>query len=116
MGGNVGTGARTFNFFPASTQLWATDFNAFTPTDIFDITVVGGSGTLFLDDVGPSSFFGFQDPMGLTSVAFENQNLSNYTFDNVTTAVPEPSSALLDAALGSREAVVEFLRRNASPS
>ena len=63
-----------------------------------DITAVGGSGTLVLDDVSPSDFFGFQDPMGLTSVTFQNVSpdvIGNYAFDDVTTAIPEPSTALL---------------------
>jgi hypothetical protein len=98
LAGTIGGGTRTFDAFPAATQLWGTDFAPFGPTDIFDITVVGGSGTLVLDDVAPSDFFGFEDPLGLTSVTFENVSIggqSNYVFDDVTTAVPEPSSALL---------------------
>jgi hypothetical protein len=76
-------GLRAFDAFPVGTQLWGTDFAAFNSTDIFDITVVGGSGTLVLDDVSPSDFFGFQDPMGLTSVTFQNVSpdvIGNYAF------------------------------------
>ena len=91
-------GLRAFDAFPMGTQLWGTDFAAFASADIFDITVVGGSGTLVLDDVAASEFFGFKDSMGLTSVGFENVSIegkSNYVFDDVTTAIPEPSTALL---------------------
>ena len=95
LAGNNGTGARTFDSFPTGTQLWGTDFAAFAPTDTFDVTVVGGSGTLLLEDVAAPDFFGFQDPMGLTSVTFQNLIGSNYSLDDVTTAIPEPSTALL---------------------
>lgn len=95
LAGNQGTGTRTFDALPGGTRIWGTDFAAFTSTDTFDVTVVGGSGTLVLSEVVPGDFFGFMDPAGLTSVAFANTGGSNYTLDDVTTAVPEPSTAVL---------------------
>lgn len=92
-------GTRVFDDFPTGTQLWGTDFAAIVPSNVFDITVVGGSGTLSLDDVVASDFFGFQDSLGITSVSFENTTsaapFGGYAFDDVTTAVPEPSTAFL---------------------
>jgi hypothetical protein len=118
-GGNpcLTTGAndlRTFSLFPAGTQLWSALVDMvfdFQLTDPIHIEVVGQSGTLALDVVGPmDQFLGFSDALGLISVSFQNQatgNKANYSFDNVTTAgprrvdeVPEPASlALVFAAL-----------------
>lgn len=97
LAGNQGSGTRSFDAFPTGTRIWATDFGAFSAADTFDVTVVGGSGTLVLSGVVPGDFFGFLDPAGLTSVSFANTaaSPSNYALDNVTTAVPEPSTALL---------------------
>jgi hypothetical protein len=114
------TDLRTFSLFPAGTQLWGALVDMvfdFQLTDPIHIEVVGQSGTLALDVVGPmDQFLGFSDSLGLISVSFENQatgNKSNYSFDNVTTAgprrvneVPEPASlGLVFAALVAAVAV-----------
>lgn len=107
---SVGTDNRTFSAFATGTTLWSVaDFRALQPTDIFEITAVGTSGTSVFTS-GASAFFGFGDALGLTSVSFRNLGSGfargNYTFDNVSTGspaaatVPEPTSlTLLGAGL-----------------
>ncbi len=101
-------GLRTFAAFPLGTQFWGADLHAVDVTDTLRLTVTGGSGILALE-VSGVSFVGFTDPLGLTSVEFENQGtdsgggnvgFGNYSFGNVTTApnpsvVSEPASAAL---------------------
>jgi hypothetical protein len=99
------TGSRSFSAFPVNTDFWATDFSAVTPTDPFQVTVTGNSGTVVFTHQIADGFSGFSDPTGLTSVTFMNLGTlsgggishGNYAFDNVTTAaqaVPEPASSL----------------------
>jgi hypothetical protein len=100
-------GARTFSAFPVGTTLWASLQFVSLPQDLFQITVTGAGGTsTFTHTLG--SFVGFQDPLGLTSVSFDNLGHSSgggfsrslYAIDDVTTAgqtaaVPEPASMTL---------------------
>jgi MYXO-CTERM domain-containing protein len=90
---------RTFEAFPPGTQFWGADVNLVDATDTFRIAVTGGSGILAFEASG-ISFAGFGDPLGLTSVEFENlgtdfgngtTGVGNYSFDNVTTA-PDPTA------------------------
>ena len=89
---------RTFEAFPPGTQFWGADVNLVDATDTLKITVTGGSGILAFEASG-IGFAGFGDPLGLTSVEFENlgtdfgngnTGVGNYSFDNVTTA-PDPT-------------------------
>lgn len=88
---NIG-GDRTFSALPAGTTFWGSDVFFLGADDEFTISVVGGSGTLNVNAVSPGSlngFFGFNDPLGITSVTFAHSgNGSNYTFDNIVTASP----------------------------
>jgi hypothetical protein len=97
--------SRSFSAFPVNTDFWATDFNAVTPTNSFQVTVAGNSGTVVFTHQIADGFWGFSDPAGLTGVTFMNLltvigggiSHGNYGFDNVTTAaqaVPEPASSL----------------------
>ena len=107
-------GVRAFQAFPGGTQFWGADLNLVDATDTLRITVTGGAGILVLQ-VSGVDFAGFTDPLGLTSVEFENLGtdsgngnvgFGNYGFDNVTTApsptvIPEPGTiALVGLALG----------------
>ena len=102
-------GVKTFDAFPAGTNYWGAslDFSLFT--DIFDVSVSGGSGVLSVQ-FSPnqkSLFLGFHDSLGVTSIAIENLGTTgvgsaNYSFDDITTApsVPEPTTlALLSLGL-----------------
>lgn len=119
LAGNQGTGTRVFDAFPGGTQIWGTDFSAFGTADTFDVTAVGASGTLVLSSVvpGTGNFFGFLDSAGLTSVTFVNTSTfaSNYALDDVTTAVPEPSTVVLlglgMVALAARRSPSSSIRR-----
>jgi hypothetical protein len=99
---------RTFSDLDAT--FWGTELVFRDADDVFEIIVVGGSGTLTLSNVVPGSFFGVRDDLGLVSVSFRNASsdplvgqrvIGNYSFDNVTTAgipsaqVPEPASLAL---------------------
>ena len=100
---------RTFDSFPADTELVGMDLNYVFLDDLFDVTVTGGSGTLNISQTGSSlgSFLGFQDPLGITSVEFLNHGhfiggpgntFGNYTFDDIQTSagvIPEPTSIAL---------------------
>ena len=119
---------RTFQAFPPGTQFWGADVNPVDATDTLKITVAGGSGILAFEASG-ISFAGFGDPLGLTSVEFENLGtdsgngsvgVGNYSFDNVTTA-PDPTVvsesgtvALLGLAFAGAWAITR--RRGADPS
>lgn len=79
---------RTFNALPFGTTFWATDLHLLNPDDVFDITVVGGSGTLNLKQTLVGSFLAFHDELGLSSVSFRNVSVDGsgtYSFDNITT-------------------------------
>lgn len=86
------TAARSFSAFPAGTTFWGTDFRALSPTNSFQVTVTGLGGTSVFTHAATGGFWGFQDLAGLISVSFVNLGpgpvISNYTFDNVRTAVP----------------------------
>lgn len=100
---------RGFSLFPAGTTFWGTDFYlALAEPAVFNVTVVGGSGTSVFSAVfhrGPGNrdFFGFTDPLGLLSITFAEAPSSGimpaFAFDNVTTAgpamVPEPATLVL---------------------
>lgn len=112
---------RSFSLFPAGTQLWSAVLDMvfdFALPDIIHVEVLGNSGLLAFDVVGPNAqFLGFADPLGLLSVSFQHDlaqggNKYNYSFDDVTTArtranqIPEPSSlSLMLLALGAALAV-----------
>lgn len=119
---------RTFSGFASGTTLWAVaEFFSLpgaviggvqTPPDRFRVTVVGGSGTSMFEEA-EKSFWGFGDPLGLTSVTFTNLGgglgMSNYSFDDIMTAapasVPEPASMLL-LATGVASLMVRRRSRN----
>lgn len=100
---------RSFSLFPAGTTFWGTDFSlALAEPTVFNVTVVGGSGTTVFSAVfhrGPGNrdFFGFTDPLGLLSITFAEVRQDFITpawaYDNVTTAgpamVPEPATLVL---------------------
>jgi hypothetical protein len=130
--GASATGARTFAAFPLGTQFWGADIRLVDATDTLQLTVTGGSGVLALEASG-ISFVGFTDPLGITSVGFENLGtdfgggnvgFGNYSFDNVTTApspiaVPEPGTvALIVSALAGAWTIARRRapRKEASPS
>jgi len=91
---------RSFTALPIGSVLWGAQvdmvFN-FAIDDRIHISVVGNSGALDFDVIGPQNqFFGFYDAAGLISVSFQNTtfplnaNVLNYSFDDVTTAAPQP--------------------------
>ena len=110
----AGNDLRTFFAFPAGTTHWGAMVDmvfTFPIDNTIHIEALGNGGVLALDVVGPQEvFFGFNDPLGLISVSFQNLGgpsggFSNYSFDDVVTArprvVPEPSTlALIVAACG----------------
>ncbi len=66
--------------------------------------MIGGSGTLNFMEAGTSigSFLGFQDSAGISSITIEDfgdpgTSAGAYSFDNLTTAIPEPSSYVFAA-------------------
>jgi hypothetical protein len=102
---------RKFDSLPIGSIAWGVDLSRINGNDLFDMTVVGVSGTLTLnlfDFGGDREFVGFRDDQGLVSVSFANrgaaplfQGATNYSFDNVSVVVPEPStSALLALGIG----------------
>ena len=121
------TDLRTFSLFPAGTQLWGALVDMvfdFQLTDPIHIEVVGQSGTLALDVLGPiDQFVGFSDSLGLISVSFENRatgNKSNYSFDNVSTAGPRrmaelPEPASMGLVLAALVAAVAVRRSKSNP-
>lgn len=52
---------------------------------------MGLGGTSIFTHATTAGFWGFRDSAGLSSVSFVNLGVGNYSFDNVTTAVPEPA-------------------------
>jgi hypothetical protein len=94
---------------PASTTFFSVHMNYIRASDPFEVIVTGGSGVSTFNETG-RLFFGFHDPLGLTSVFFENLGqylgpelgigFGNFSFDDVTTAqkpssVPEPPTSVL---------------------
>ncbi|MES2365745.1 MAG: hypothetical protein V4563_07640 [Pseudomonadota bacterium] len=104
--GNI-TSPRIFSALPAGTTYWGADIGQvqFGGSDIFRVTVVGGSGILAIEAIG-RDFWGFNDTLGISSVSFLNlgsgSTYANYSFDNVTTSgsVPTPSTLMLLLAGG----------------
>ena len=106
---------RTFDLFPQGTTLFGMELFYRNPPDVFDVTVVGGSGTLNFSENGATigSFLGFHDPAGLISVTIEDlgdpgTTAGAYSFDNVATSVPEPTTYLF---LGSVCLLIAYHRR-----
>lgn len=100
---SITTVAQVFSSLPLYTQYFGTSFHSVNGTDLFDISVIGGSGILNLSAVPAINFYGFHDPLGLSSISFRNRGTdygsargwSYFTFDDVTTAVPAPGTSLL---------------------
>ncbi len=78
--------------------------------DPIHVEVLGNSGMLAFDIIGPiDAFLGFEDAAGLVPVSFQNMKQAvpggegpyNYSFDDVTSAgprdfrIPEPSTSML---------------------
>ena len=79
---------RTFSALPSGTTFWATDLHFVNPNDVFDISVIGGSGSLNLTQTPIGSFLAFHDDLGLSSISFRNVSVDGsgtYSFDNITT-------------------------------
>ena len=100
---NETTGIRSFFGLPAGTTHWGATLQYIDLSDLINVVVTGGSGVLDITEAG-TSFLGFYDPLGITSIAFENlgthsggnTSIGNYAFDDIITAqVPEPSTFAL---------------------
>lgn len=100
----ITTVEQIFSTFPLNTLYFGISLHSINGTDLFDISVIGGSGRLDLSRSPASDFFGFHDPLGLSSVSFRNRGTdhedlsrswSYVTFDDVITAVPTPTTLLL---------------------
>jgi hypothetical protein len=109
-----------FNDFPEGTIAWSTRIWSVPLQGAlgYDIQVIGGTGTLILNDVSSSSFrpfdfFAVADELGLIEVRIKRVNpffSPHALFDIQTIAVPEPSGALL-ALLGIGFTVIAVNRR-----
>lgn len=96
---------RTFDLFPLGTTLVGMNLFYIQSSNLLDITVTGGSGTLNISQTGSilGTFLGFQDLLGIASITFLNQGTmfgaGNYSFDNFQTvsaaSVPEPAGVVL---------------------
>lgn len=86
---------KTIDGLPAGTVYWGASMSYVFPSNDFEVVVTGGSGTLTVTEAGPA-FLGFHDPLGITSVTFENVaegSTGNFSWDDVTTTqIPEPST------------------------
>lgn len=91
-------GVRSFSAFPEGTTHIGITLHYLNPSNPINVVITGGSGVLDITETG-TSFLGFTDPLGITSVTFENLGPLggyNYSFDDVITAqVPEPSTLAL---------------------
>ncbi len=97
---------KTFFDFITGTAYWGADMFFINPANPINVVVTGGSGVLDITQIG-TTFFGFYDPLGITSVTFLNmgtinpdgfRTFTNYSWDNITTAtvqVPEPGTLAL---------------------
>lgn len=98
--GSIGD-PRVLNAFPSGTDLVGMNLFTFGTSNTYDITVIGGSGTLTLTNQSVadiSNFIGFRDASGIVSITVDETDgsVSNYAFDNLqTAAVPEPSALFL---------------------
>jgi hypothetical protein len=102
---------RTFDLFPTGTTLVGFDIFYISNSNAFNITVVGGSGTLSLfGQTGASlgTFLGFQDSLGISSISIVNlgtgNGFGNYSIDNFQTvaldSVPEPATLAVWSIVG----------------
>ncbi|MFK5951087.1 MAG: hypothetical protein QM500_20220 [Methylococcales bacterium] len=95
-------GRKVFNNFSTRTVYWAVSMDFVRPSDPFNIRVNTGSGVLSVDFTAnqQSYFLGFYDALGIDSVSIKNyganNQMGNYSFDNITTnAVPIPTALWL---------------------
>lgn len=104
--GSLDVEPRSFSLFPTGTTFWGTDISMpISQGAVFNVTVVGGSGTAVFSRFATNpDFFGFTDALGLLSITFAEVPQPSITpafaFDNVTTAggpatVPEPATLVL---------------------
>jgi hypothetical protein len=105
--GSIDLDPRSFSLFPTGTTFWGADISyPISQGAVFDVTVVGGSGTTVFSRFATNpDFFGFTDPLGLLSITFAQVPSGGsfdpaFAFDNVTTAggpamVPEPATLVL---------------------
>ena len=104
--GTISNEIRSISDFSAGTIVAGLDLHKVSPSDVFSITVIGGSGNrTFISS--NSGYIAFADRMGLLQIDFLNlgsqASEGNYSFDEVITGVSviplPPAFAVFGAAL-----------------
>ncbi len=98
----------TFTGFGVGTTSFGFELSALTDTNVFEVTIVGASGTAVTTVTG-DGVYGFGDGNGLTSITLRNlgdsSGTGNFGIDNVITGVALQENAITDRLPALPEAV-----------